>query len=209
VAQGPTPGVGASILARLRRSRPDGGDAEALAVVQALALQVRAGASPEAAWRQVVEVVVGESGHEPAFAGPLPATGWSTGGAAAHLGPSGAAASGPAWRAIGAAWQLSEQTGAPLADVLERLAVGLRQEAEVAAEVEAALAAPRATSRLLAGLPLVGVALGELIGARPVAVLLGTPLGRVCALAGLVLAGVGQLWTRALVARVDRAAGAG
>ena len=130
----------------------------------------------------------------------------AAGGTPADLKTDGVAALGPAWRSLAAAWRLSEQTGAPLADVLDRLAVGLRQEAEVEAEVEAALAAPRATARLLAGLPLVGVALGELIGAHPLAVLVGTPMGRVCAVGGLVLAGVGQLWTRALVARVVRAA---
>ena len=92
---------------------------------------------------------------------------------------------------------------------LDRLAVGLRQEAEVDAEVEASLAAPRATARLLAGLPLVGVALGELIGAHPVAVLIGTAVGRTCALCGVLLAVAGQLWTRALVARVLRSARAG
>jgi len=121
----------------------------------------------------------------------------------------GRLAQDPAWRALGAAWRMSEQTGAPLAEVLDRLAVGLRQEAEVDAEVEASLAAPRATARLLAGLPLVGIALGELIGARPVAVLLGTPVGRVCGLCGVLLAVAGQLWSRRLVDRVARSARAG
>jgi tight adherence protein B len=193
----------------LRERRPDGGDAQALAVVDALAVQVHAGASPEAAWRQVIEMVIGDAGPESALIGGLPATSWRGVGTPAALIANRMVPAGPAWRALAAAWELSEQTGAPLADVMDRLAVGLRQEAEVAAEVEAALAAPRATSRLLAGLPLVGVALGELIGARPVAVLVGTPLGRLCALGGLVLAGAGQLWTRALVRRVDRAARAG
>jgi tight adherence protein B len=172
------------------RARPQAevADAQALAVVEALAIQVRAGARPEAAWQQAIDGVPGLSADLPAEQ---------------RLGDR------PAWSALAAAWRLSEQTGAPLADVLDRLAGGLRQEAEVDAEVEAALAAPRATARLLAGLPLVGVALGELIGAGPVAVLVGTPLGRVCAVGGLVLAGGGQLWTRSMVLRVVRTARSG
>jgi tight adherence protein B len=176
------------VLGGRARRQAELADAQALGVVEALAMQVRAGASPEAAWQQAVEDVPGVSGDLPGEQ---------------RLGGR------PAWSALAAAWRLSEQTGAPLADVLDRLASGLRQDAEVDAEVEAALAAPRATARLLAGLPLVGVALGELIGARPVAVLVGTPLGRVCAVGGLMLAGAGQLWTRSMVRRVVRTARAG
>jgi tight adherence protein B len=231
-------------LIRLRRGGRGDGDDRALAVVEALAIQVRAGASPEAAWRHALDVIAASPATRRTQAGSLSTAGsvpggsprkglsrgqtvpgggssaesssgdwlrgrFSAGGTPADLPANGAVGQGPAWRALAAAWRLSEQTGAPLADVLDRLAVGLRQEAEVEAEVEAALAAPRATARLLAGLPLVGVALGELIGAHPVAVLVETPLGRGCALGGLVLAGAGHLWTRALVARVVRTAGAG
>jgi tight adherence protein B len=174
---------------------PGGPAGRAIAVVEALATQVRAGASPEAAWQLALELVDGRRPDDPTQM--------------AASGPGREEESDSAWRALGAAWRLSEETGAPLANVLDRLAAGLRQELEVEAEVEASLAAPRATARLLAGLPLVGVALGELIGARPVGVLLGTALGRGCALAGLLLAAAGQVWTRALVARVVRAARAG
>jgi len=178
------------------RGRPAGAAGRAIAVVEALATQVRAGASPDAAWQLALELVDGKPTDD--------STPTATSGPAAR-----GESADPAWRALGAAWRLSEQTGAPLGDVLDRLAAGLRQELEVEAEVEASLAAPRATARLLAGLPLVGVALGELLGARPVAVLLGTSLGRGCALGGLLLAAAGQAWTRALVARVVRAARAG
>jgi tight adherence protein B len=209
--------------------------------VEALAIQVRAGASPEAAWRHALEVMGAQDVTAQPRVGSLSAAerirarlfpvkssrrrtvppggspgdsssdGWlrgplAAGGTPADLATDGGVGHAQAWRALAAAWRLSEQTGAPLADVLDRLAIGLRQEAEVEAEVEAALAAPRVTARLLAGLPVVGVALGELIGAHPLAVLVGTPMGRVCGVGGVVLAGVGQLWTRALVARVVRAA---
>jgi len=193
--------LGWAVVARLvGRGRRDEGHGRALELVEALTTQVRAGASPEAAWRQAHEVVWGSV--------PADAVGAVGDPGGPPLG-GGDPTRDPAWRALGAAWRMSEQTGAPLADVLDRLAVSLRQEAEVDAEVEASLAAPRATARLLAGLPLVGVALGELIGAHPVAVLIGTPVGRTCALCGALLAVAGQLWTRALVGRVLRSARAG
>ena len=49
----------------------------------------------------------------------------------------------PALVALRAAWGLSEDVGAPLADVLAAVADAIRQDAEVEADIESALAAPR------------------------------------------------------------------
>jgi tight adherence protein B len=103
--------------------------------------------------------------------------------------------------ALDAAWRLCDDVGAPLADVLSTVAEGIRQDADVEAEIEAALAAPRSTSRLLGALPVLALGLGQLMGAHPVQVLVQTTVGRVCAVTGLVLAAAGQWWTRRLVAR--------
>ena len=65
--------------------------------------------------------------------------------------------------------------------------------------METALAAPRATATLLGVLPLGGVALGELVGVDPVAVLIGTPLGRVALVLGLAATWGGRVWMRRLV----------
>jgi tight adherence protein B len=105
--------------------------------------------------------------------------------------------------ALHAAWSLSEDVGAPLADVLRTVADAIRQDGDVRADIEAALAAPRSTARLLAVLPLAGLGLGQLIGADPIEVLVATGIGRVCAVGGLVLALAGQWWTRRLVARTS------
>ena len=56
---------------------------------------------------------------------------------------------------------------AALAVVLDRIGVGLRDEEEARAEVAASLAPARATAKLLAGLPVFGLALGMSMGARP------------------------------------------
>ena len=164
-----------------------------LQVVEAVGAQVRAGATPGLAWDAAVEVVPGAADHLPRGPGEPIAD------ALRRAGPRDSVV-----LAVAAAWSLAEDVGAPLVDVLDQLAVGLRSDADVDGEIEAALAAPRATARLLAALPVAGIAIGELIGAHPVQVLVGTALGRVCAVAGVALAVTGLLWSRRLVGRAAR-----
>ncbi|UPK75507.1 type II secretion system F family protein [Nocardioidaceae bacterium SCSIO 66511] len=95
---------------------------------------------------------------------------------------------------IAAAWEVSVRTGAGLADVLDRLSTALRQDDEARQEVIAALGAPRATARVLAVLPVFGLALGAGIGGDPLAVLLESMLGAICLAAGSALAISGLLW---------------
>jgi tight adherence protein B len=161
---------------------------DVLRLAEDLATQLRAGAAPQTAWRAAVELlpqavaVADQPRH-----------------VLARL--AGAAGAPAALQSLHAAWALSDDVGAPLADVLGTVAAAIRQDGDVEADIEAALAAPRSTARLLAVLPLAGLGLGELIGAHPLAMLLHTAIGRVCAVLGLALAIAGQWWTRRLVAR--------
>jgi len=70
-------------------------------------------------------------------------------------------------------------------------------------EVAAHLAAPRATARLLAGLPVFGWLLGLAMGARPLSFLLSTPPGWCVAVVGVVLELLGLRWTSALARRAE------
>ena len=72
-------------------------------------------------------------------------------------------------------------------------------------QVAAALAGPRASAALLALLPLAGVALAAGLGARPLHVLLHTPLGVGCLLLGAALDLLGLWWTTRIVARAAQA----
>lgn len=63
----------------------------------------------------------------------------------------------------------------------------------------AACAVPKATVGLLSALPAVTVALGELLGARPLAFLLGSPRGVVCLVLGGCCYAAGLAWMRALL----------
>jgi tight adherence protein B len=106
----------------------------------------------------------------------------------------------------GAAFRLAEETGAPLADLLERIEADARavDRAWTAGTAEAAGA--RATAVLLAALPLGGVALGYALGVDPLQVLLHTPIGAACACAGLLLQVVGLLWADRLTTTAGRPA---
>ncbi|MFT4283727.1 MAG: type II secretion system F family protein, partial [Protaetiibacter sp.] len=116
------------------------------------------------------------------------------------------------WAVVAACWAVATETGAPLAATLERAAETLRALADADRQVELALAGPLATARVVALLPLAGVAMALLIGADPVGVVLGTVPGAVAAVLGAAAILIGLRWNRRLVdaARVaDPLAGLG
>jgi tight adherence protein B len=60
------------------------------------------------------------------------------------------------------------------------------------------LAGARSTARILAALPIFGIALGYSLGARPLTFLTATPAGWLCLAAGLGLTALGLHWTSRL-----------
>jgi len=96
---------------------------------------------------------------------------------------------------LGAAWEVSERTGASLGATLDALAERLVAAGAVKDVVSAELAAPRATGRLLAVLPVAGLLLGYGMGGDPVAFLTGSPAGQASLALGIVLGCAGVLWT--------------
>lgn len=108
-------------------------------------------------------------------------------------------------RAVLAAVALSDELGAPLAGVLERIASAVAADEEAEGERRAALSGPRSTAQVLAWLPLLGAALGALLGADPVEVVVSGGLGTVSAMLGVVLLVLGRWWTATLLARAGRA----
>lgn len=99
---------------------------------------------------------------------------------------------------------LSEQTGAPLSELVEQLAESVDEAAELAAAVETAIAGPTLTQLILTLLPVGGLALGHMVGADPLAMLLGSWFGLVLLGAGLLLLGCGRFWSRHMIQRVRR-----
>ncbi|MFF1734955.1 type II secretion system F family protein [Streptomyces sp. NPDC058247] len=100
---------------------------------------------------------------------------------------------------LAACWRVAVDRGAGLASGLERLADALRAERDQKADLRAQLAGSRSTAVMLAGLPVLGLLLGSVLGARPVRVLLHTGAGFGCLLVGGALEGAGLWWALRIV----------
>jgi tight adherence protein B len=101
-------------------------------------------------------------------------------------------------RLMAACWRIGAERGATLAAVLDDLAAALRDQEATRQELATQLAGPRATARLLAVLPLLGLITAGVLGADPVAFLFGTLPGLACLLAGIGLNATGVWWTHRL-----------
>lgn len=94
---------------------------------------------------------------------------------------------------------LSEETGAPLADLTRRLAAAAEEEAELQAAIRTAVAGPQTTQLILVLLPLAGVGLGQIMGAGALALLFDGGVGTVCLVLGLALLAAGWWWGRGMI----------
>lgn len=101
---------------------------------------------------------------------------------------------------VSIALAVAERTGAPLADLLDRVEERHRYAARQAARAEAESAGARVTTVLLLVLPLGGIGLGQLIGVPAGRILLHTPIGATCVVVALVLQLFGLLWVARITA---------
>ena len=177
--------------ARRRESRHR---VSAIQAVAALAAELVAGQPPLAA-------VVRASGDPPV---------WPRARAAARRGGDVAAAlqldaaQHPMLAQVAACWRAGSDSGAGLAAAVSRVAEAARAAEDVRVDLEGQLAGPRASARMLAVLPLVGIGFGLMLGGDPVAWLLTSTPGRLCLLAGVLLTVAGVWWTGRIAASVER-----
>jgi tight adherence protein B len=168
-----------------------------------LVAELRAGAHPGDAITAAAETHVDGSSH----AGTDVVRALSAVAAAARLGgdvPAVLRSAGTAplraWLGrLADAWSLADRYGIPLADLLDAVRSDTEHRVRFAAEVQARLAGPRSTAAVLAGLPLLGLALGQAVGAVPLHVLCHTEVGQVLLVSGTAAACVGVLWSARLV----------
>jgi len=111
----------------------------------------------------------------------------------------------PQLRQLAAAWSVGAAHGGGLVASIERLALSVQAQFELRGVLSSELAAPRATMRMLSALPLVGVAMGYLLGADPIGWFLGSSVGALIAGTAVALTIAGVVWTRRIVGRVDQA----
>jgi tight adherence protein B len=103
-------------------------------------------------------------------------------------------------RLLAGCWRIGAERGGAFATVIDNLAAALRDQEAHRLEIGAQLAGPRATARLLAGLPLLGLAMAATLGAHPLAFLFGTLPGMGCLVVGIGLDALGLWWTARLAA---------
>ncbi len=97
-------------------------------------------------------------------------------------------------RRVARGWALAHRHGLPLADVLDAVRRDVESSARFAARLRAMMAGPRASGAVLAVLPALGIALGEAMGARPLAVLTTSGGGQVLLVCGAALVLAGTAW---------------
>lgn len=173
--------------------------------VEALAVLLDAGVAPRSAWQHA-----GAEARHPAIVRVAALIG--SGAPPAEALAAAARGDGARLAAIAAAWDVAEEAGAALAPALRGAAESLRDRADAERDVATALAGPRATTRLMAWLPVVGVVMAYVIGVDVVGALIGGPLGWAAATGGAGLLLGGRAWTRRLLRDASRSgpvAGAG
>lgn len=182
-------GAAAFVIVRglaVRRSRQRAYRLAADAVV-GMAADLRAGISLEPAWQAAQEAL------RQAQATILP--GWRA--------PAGGALDGDvavvAARVV-AATGLAQASGAPLADVLDRLDSHLRAVDRARSVASSQTAGARVSAGLLAAMPVAGVGLGAVIGVDAWRVLLHTPLGATAVGLAVALQLGGIAWSTRLAA---------
>ncbi|MRH90474.1 hypothetical protein GFY24_24025 [Nocardia sp. SYP-A9097] len=194
--------VAGTLAVRWRRARSDRiRTAESVQLLEGLETvigELRIGAHPSAAAEVAAVETIGPTAR--AFA---------VSAARSRLGGSGAEAFRRTGTAIpeelsriAEAWQVADRHGLALAELLTATRLDLLGRKRFRDRTSAALAGARATAAVLALLPLLGIALGQLMGAAPLHVLFISPAGTWLLPLGAALTCAGLLWTDAITAKV-------
>ncbi|GAA5047985.1 type II secretion system F family protein [Nocardia callitridis] len=103
---------------------------------------------------------------------------------------------------IADAWLVAERHGLALAELLAAARADLVGRMRFHGRTAATLAGARASASVLAGLPLLGIVLGQLMGASPLPVLFTSAAGTILLPLGVAFVCAGLLWTDAITRKV-------
>jgi tight adherence protein B len=98
------------------------------------------------------------------------------------------------WQRLAVCWDLAQTHGLAMATLMRAAQRDIVERARFHSQVTSGMAGARATAALLAGLPLVGIAMGELLGARPIRFLMSGGAGSWFLLIGVSLVCCGLMW---------------
>lgn len=107
------------------------------------------------------------------------------------------------WERLGVCWQLAQDHGLSIAPLMHTAQRDVVERERFSARVDAGMTGARTTAVVLAGLPLLGIGLGELIGAAPLSFLLSNPTGGWLLAIGVALVCIGMLWSDRITARAS------
>jgi tight adherence protein B len=107
------------------------------------------------------------------------------------------------WERLAVCWQLAQDHGLAIAILMQAAQRDIVERSRFTAKVAAGMTGARTTAAVLAGLPVLGVGLGQLIGAHPVTFLLSGGMGGWLLVIGVALACCGLLWSDRITAQVS------
>ena len=106
------------------------------------------------------------------------------------------------WDRLAVCWQLASDQGLAIATLMRAAQRDIAERQRFSARVVSGMAGARATAAILAGLPVLGVLLGQLIGARPLTFLLSGHAGGWLLVVGSTLTCGGLLWSDRITDRL-------
>ncbi|BBX75866.1 type II secretion system F family protein [Mycobacterium shinjukuense] len=108
------------------------------------------------------------------------------------------------WERLAVCWQLASDHGLAIATLMRAAQRDIAERQRFSAMVTSRMAGARATAAILAGLPVLGLLLGQLFGARPLNFLLTGRAGGWLLVIGVTLACGGLLWADRIIDRAAR-----
>jgi tight adherence protein B len=99
------------------------------------------------------------------------------------------------WDRLAVCWQLAADHGLAMSSLMHAAQCDIAERQRFSGHVRSAMAGARATATILAGLPVLSVLMGELIGAHPAVFLLGGQTGGWMLVIGTTLVCGGLLWS--------------
>jgi tight adherence protein B len=106
------------------------------------------------------------------------------------------------WDRLAVCWRLAAEHGLAMSTLMHAAQRDIAERQRFSGQVRSGMAGARATAAILASLPVLSALMGQLIGARPLAFLLGGGLGGVLLVIGLTLICCGLLWSDRITDRV-------
>lgn len=196
--------VAAVLTTRMRRRRRDRrrtAEGQSLAAaLETLVGELRAGAHPVSAFGAAAAEADGTVGAAMRAVAARARLGADV---AAGLDAMASASSVPPyWSRLAVCWRLGADHGLAMSTLMSAAQHDIVERQRFSARVQAGLAGARTTATILATLPLLGVLLGEFIGARPLAFLFGPGAGGAVLVAGVLLICLGLAWSDRVIDRL-------